>query len=304
VIKKLEDILDQLCSEVAYILSSSSIIEASVFKPGNASRIQDIKSVKYEDVLLSANLANAYYRKACIRGYNSSRPLYDLLYLTIKESKKMEVNYSILGTQLLLLPISYSSLLADNVDNLRRKLSELIISLDVKDTKWFFEALKQVELSYLGKIDVMDYRETANKTMYEVLVFSSNMDTIARNMIRNYEYSYIAYKIIKDSESLEKGIQKAFIEILSEQPDGLIYRKYGGKIALLISHLAREVKGDFTEKKLLDFNNFLVKNNYNPGSTADIIASGIALYLLDKWYEKTRNDYPLPLPRGCSRIYK
>ena len=148
----------------------------------------------------------------------------------------------------------------------------------------------------------MDYREDEYEPMYEVLLYSSNMDSVARNMVRNYEYSYNAYRIIMESKSLEEGVQKAFIEILAEQPDGLIYRKYGGKIALLVSQMAREVKEN--PEKLSDLNNFLVKNNYNPGSTADIIASGIALYLLDKWYEKTRNDYPLPLPRGCSRIYK
>ncbi|BDC19130.1 triphosphoribosyl-dephospho-CoA synthase [Acidianus sp. HS-5] len=296
------DILDQLCNEIAYILSSSSILEATVFKPGNASRLQDIKSVKYEDILLSANLANPYYKVSCIRGYNSSRPIFDLLYLTIKESKKMEVNYSILGTQLLLLPISYSSLLSDSVNNLREKLSEVIISLSKEDTKWFFDSLKQLQLSYLGRASNMDYMSSNYKTMYEVLVFSSSMDTVARNMVRNYEYSYKAYEIIKESKKLEDGVQNAFIEILAEQPDGLIYRKYGGRIALLISQMARDIRE--SHEKLSEFNNFLVKNNYNPGSTADIIASGVALYLLDKWYEKTRYDYSLPLPRGCNRIYK
>ncbi len=296
------DILDQLCNEIAYILSSSSIIESTVFKPGNSSRLQDIKSVKYEDILLSANLSNPYYKEACIRGYNSSRPIYDLLYLTVKESKKMKVNYSILGTQLLLLPISYSSLLSDSVNNLRKKLSEVVISLDEEDTKWLFESLKLLQLSYLGRVNEMDYMDSKYRTMYEVLVFSSNIDSVARNMVKNYEYSYKAFNIIKESENLEEGIQKAFIEILAENPDGLIYRKYGGRIAILVSQMAREVKK--SELKLSEFNDFLVKNNYNPGSTADIIASGVALYLLDKWYEKTRNDYPLPLPRGCSRIYK
>ncbi|WP_162569012.1 triphosphoribosyl-dephospho-CoA synthase [Acidianus sulfidivorans] len=303
----MEDILDQFCDEIAALLASSTVLESNVFKPGNASRFQDIATVNYKDLVLSSILSVDSYKKTCIKGYKQSEIIYNELYKTVKRSKELDIKYSILGTQLLLLPIAYSSLLSYDITSLRINLSQVIKSLGKEDAKWFAESLKIIQPTYLGIIDKMDYRKISDQTLYEILKFSSNMDSVSRNMVLDYEYTYLAFNILKEEVIKEKNfdiaIQIAYLSILSEIPDGLIYRKFGGRIALEVSKLASIVLKDFNETNLKKFNEYLVYHKINPGSTADIIASAISLYLLEEWYEKNRHSIKLPLPRGCDRIY-
>lgn len=304
-IEKLEDMLDRICTEVSLLLSFSTILESSVTKPGNASRYQDIKSVKFQDLVLSALIARDSYKISCIRGFKKQRPIFNLLYDTIILSKKLDVNYSILGTQLLLLPMAYVITEAYDIQSLRISLTQLVKMLDKEDGKWFIKSLKELRPSYLGTLNIMDYRDLEDVQLYRILEFSSRVDSIARNMIMGYKYSFKAYEVLKHcTENFEKCIQIAYLTILSETPDGLLYRKFGGRVALNVSKLASDVLKNMSENKVMEFNKYLVENGYNPGSTADIIASGISLYLIDKWYEKNSSNYKLPLSRGCNRVYQ
>lgn len=304
-IGKLEVTLDLICSEISALLSKSSIIESLVFKPGNASRYQDIDSVKFRDLLESALISEESYKIACKRGFYSDRPIYDLLYRSIYISKTIDINFSIFGTEVSLLPLAYSSVLAYDLDSLISISTQVVRSLDKNDSKWFSNSLKELHLSYLGTLNSMDFRNM-EEDLWKIFIFSSNEDSLIRNMVRSYEYSIEVYNIIKQNpcKNFENNIQSAFIRILSKVPDGLIYRKFGARTALRVSDYASKLPECPSQNDLHEFNKFLVLNKYNPGSTADIIASGLALYNLDKWYEKARLDIRLPLPRGCDRIYK
>ncbi|WP_162582713.1 triphosphoribosyl-dephospho-CoA synthase [Acidianus brierleyi] len=301
----MEVTLDLICSEIAGLLSKSSIIESLVFKPGNASRYQDINSVKFRDILESAIISEESYKIACKRGFYSDRPIYDLLYRSIYISKIIDVNFSIFGTEISLLPLAYSSVLAYNLDSLISMSTQVVRSLDRDDSKWFSNSLNELKLSYLGTLSSMDFRNM-EETLWNVFMYSSNEDSLIRNIVRNYEYSIEVYNIIRQNpcKDFENNIQTAFIRILSKVPDGLIYRKFGARVALRVSDYASKLPECPSQSDLYEFNKFLVSNKYNPGSTADIIATGLALYNLDKWYEKTRLNIRLPLPRGCDRIYK
>lgn len=272
------------------------MVEASIFKPGNASRYQDLETVKYRDLIFSAIIAQDSYRTACIRGFRKEKTIYDLLYNTIQLSKKLNINYSIFGTEILLLPISYAITMAYNINSLRESLGQLVRNLDKEDGKWFIRSLRVLQPSYLGKLNIMDYRSIEEYSLYQILNFSAKEDSVSRNMILNYEYSFNAYNVIKSySDSIEGAIQLAYLKILSEIPDGLIYRKFGGRVALNVSKLASEVLRNPSQNKIKEFNQYLVAHRFNPGSTADIIASGISLYLIDEWYGRNSNNYKFPL---------
>ncbi len=301
---KLEDTLYRICREASIILSSSTVLEASVFKPGNASLYQDIRGVNYTDLLLSALISVDSYAQACVKGYQSRRPIYDLLYQSIHTAKNLGVNFAILGTEIAQLPLAYSITLSNSVETLIEKSSETLRSLDEKETEWFSKALSLQTPSYLGKLENMDFREMKER-LWEVFLYSAMEDSLMRNVTNNYKYSVEVYKTIKEGKcgSFEKDVQSTFIKILREHPDGLIYRKYGGRAAIEVSTYAMRLSDCPTEKELKEFNEYLTSRGYNPGSTADIIAVGISLYQLEKWYEKTGSSVKLPLPRGCNRLF-
>lgn len=295
-----EGMLKKYCEEISTILSKASIDEALIDKPGNASRLKDIKSVSFSDIIFSSLIIKEYYREACLkkteREYDS---LYKLLYEAIVESKRLNVNFSIFGTAMQLLPIAYSSLFS--LQETLKKASQVIRGLNKKDSYYFSLSLKELKLSYLGKIDKMDYTELDNYSLYEILLKSAEIDSSVKNMIHNYKYSLEVIKYIR-FYGFENGVLYGFLKILCETPDGLIIRKNGGHIALKISSIACDILNNYSKERLKEFDSFLSSNNYNPGSTADIIATGIALYYLDEWYKKYSPSFTGTMQRGCGRI--
>jgi len=292
--------LKKYCEEVSAILSRASIDEALIDKPGNASRLKDIKSVSFSDIIYSSLIIKEYYKEACLmkveREYDS---LYKLLYEAIIESKRLGINFSIFGTAMQLLPIAYSSLFS--LEETLKKASQLIRSLNKKDSYYFSLSLKELKLSYLGKLSNMDYIELDKYSLYDVLLKSAEIDSSVKNMIYNYKYSLEVVEYIR-LYGLEDGVLYGFLKILCEMPDGLIFRKYGAHIALKVSSIACDILRNYSKERLKDFDLFLSTNNYNPGSTADIIATGIALYYLDEWYKKYSSSFTGTMQRGCDRV--
>jgi triphosphoribosyl-dephospho-CoA synthase len=276
-------------------LSTASVLEASVPKPGNASPSQDVEGVRYTDVVLSALVMEPKYREACLRGARRSPTLMDLLHEGVKGTER----FSILGTALLLLPLAYSSPGSEDVRDLTMRAGQLVRTLSQEDWKWFRKVLLEISPSYLGKEDRMDYREE-NLRMGEVLQWSTNVDEVSREMVRGYPLSMEVYRILKRGEcgSFVKDVQSAFIYLLSVEPDGLIVRKRGGRVALQVSKMASKLSKCPKDEELEAFNSYLKERGLNPGSTADLIASGIALYELEPILDTNVRS---TLPGRCDR---
>ncbi|AOL16101.1 triphosphoribosyl-dephospho-CoA synthase [Sulfolobus sp. A20] len=280
--------LSSLCNDIAFILSQSTLMEAYVFKPGNANRFQDIKNVKFLDIIKSSILSENYYRELCIRKKEGKRSeIYDTLPRIIDDARKLGFEYQIFGTYLLLAPIAYIALSVSNVKELREQLMIMIKELGENESKYFLQVLTKLNLTYLGKMIEIDYRKINNIKFYKLLEISKDYDIVAYNMFNGYSITYQAYNIIKENLcGLEKDIQRAFIKLLSYYPDTLIFKKYGALIALKVSKYARTISECPTDDELKRFNQFLTSNNLNPGATADLIASALAIYYLDEWYNK------------------
>lgn len=295
-----KDTLKEFCNNIGIILSRASIDEALIDKPGNASRLKDIKTVKFQDIVYSALIMKDYYEKACRsrtdREYNG---IYRFLYEAVLKSQTFKFSFSIFGTAMQLLPIAYSSLFS--LSETLVKASQVIRGLDKNDSKYFSLALKELSPSYLGKMEEMDYTRLEEYELYDVLLKSAQIDSSVRNMIYNYKYSLEVMDTIR-SYGLREGVIYGFLKILCEIPDGLIFRKHGGYIALRVSSMACDVLNKYSKEKVKEFDNFLTANNYNPGSTADIIATGIAIYYLDEWYKKNSLSYTGTMQRGCDRF--
>ncbi|BDB97110.1 triphosphoribosyl-dephospho-CoA synthase [Saccharolobus caldissimus] len=301
-IEKLEVILN-LCNNIAFLLSQASIMESYVFKPGNASRFQDLNNVKYIDVIKSIILSTNYYKELCIRNYLKIRRIYDTILNIIDQARKLGFEYQLFGTYLLLAPIAYVALTVNNIFDLKKTIGNTIKSLNNEEAKWFLDALKRLNLSYLGKLSFMDYRDINNIDFITLMKFSSNYDIVALNIVNEYFITFEAYNIIKENlcDNFEKNVQRAFIKILSKYPDTLISKKYGVYISLKVSKIARSISECPSEQELNMLNKFLLQNNLNPGSTADLIASSLAIYYLDEWYKKNGINWRTFLQHECDR---
>jgi triphosphoribosyl-dephospho-CoA synthase len=302
VIEKLE-VISNLCNNIAFLLSQASIMESYIFKPGNASRFQDLNNVKYIDIVKSIILSTNYYKELCIRNYLKIRRIYDTILNIIDQARKLGFKYQLFGTYLLLAPIAYVALTVSNIFDLKKTIGNTIKSLNNEEAKWFLDALKRLNLSYLGKLSFMDYRDINNIDFITLMKFSSNYDIVALNIVNEYLITFEAYNIIKENlcDNFEKNVQRAFIKILSKYPDTLISKKYGVYISLKVSKIARSISECPSEQELNMFNKFLLQNNLNPGSTADLIASSLAIYYLDEWYKKNGINWRTFLQHECDR---
>ncbi len=284
-------------------MSQASIMESYIFKPGNASRFQDLNNVKYIDIVKSIILSTNYYKELCIRNYLKIRRIYDTILNIIDQARKLGFEYQLFGTYLLLAPIAYVALTVSNIFDLKKTIGNTIKSLNNEEAKWFLDALKRLNLSYLGKLSFMDYRDINNIDFITLMKFSSNYDIVALNIVNEYLITFEAYNIIKENlcDNFEKNVQRAFIKILSKYPDTLISKKYGVYISLKVSKIARSISECPSEQELNMFNKFLLQNNLNPGSTADLIASSLAIYYLDEWYKKNGINWRTFLQHECDR---
>ncbi len=288
----LRDLLE-FCEKVGRALTLSSFVEASVPKPGNAGPTQDIPSVKYRSLLESAMKLEASYRDACLRGYRRKLPLMDLLY---RASSK---DFVLLGTGILLLPLAYSAP-SLSLEGVIAGASQVVRSMGYEDWKWFSQTLSIIQPSYLGKVETMDYR-SGDLEFWRVLQWSSMFDTVSRELLEGYSRSLKVFQMLRRRTcgSFVRTIQHAFIRLLSEEPDGLILRKWGNRTALNVSLMASRIPDCPSDEELANFNEFLTSHGFNPGSTADLIASGIALYELNELFNNGVRPF---LQRGCDRV--
>jgi len=266
------------CEEVGTILSLASVEELAIPKPGNASRSADAAGASFEELLKSSVILTPQYVEACERGKLRSRPIMDLLYRAVEISSRLNFRFQLLGTALTLIPIAYAYGEIKDLSELLPKAWEVVRSLNHEDYRWFASCLSTLNPGYLGKMDRADFRQFKG-TLWEALALSADVDSVARNLITGYSITRRALKFMSITVDTQ-AILKSFLAILSEEPDGLIHRKFGAKVALDVSNLARFFLESLSFEELGFLDRVLRNKGVNPGSTADIIASAIALRLL------------------------
>ena len=129
--------------------------------------------------------------------------------------------------------------------------------------------------------------------MYDVLKISAPWDMLARELTGDmpavFEIGYPKYHELRQSKSQNDACVLTFLTILSHVPDTLISRKYGSDEAMKISLMTRDLlnikdEPDFKDR-LREFDDYLFKNKYNPGTTADLTAASIFVSYLKSNFE-------------------
>ena len=174
---------------------------------------------------------------------------------------------------------------------------ESTTSLDAVKTYEAIEIAKPSGLNAAPDLDVKAEESKArllkeNVSLFKVFEIASSYDDICYEWVNNFPITFdIAYPYIKEqlkTRSLNAAIINTFLKVLSERPDTFISRKVGMEKTKEVSKEAAKVLklgGIDTEKgreSIMIFDKKLREsgNNYNPGTTADIIAATLALCTL------------------------
>lgn len=287
--------------EIAKIAQIASALEVSGYpKPGNVHRTRDYDDMVFEDFIISGIVIGDAIREACSDVDVENPQLGKYILNAVSETDKWIKNNTNLGIVMMITPIAVAAAISDSFDEIRENVKVLMANTSVDDACDLYDAINIADAGGMGDQDEYDVSSDSAKnelrenkqTMYDVLKISAPWDMLAREMTSDmpavFEIGYPTYQKLSKEKSKNDACVLTFLKILSQVPDTLISRKYGSDDAIKVSMMTRDLlniegEDDFDEK-VAQFDEFLFKNKYNPGTTADLTAASIFVsYLKDNF---------------------
>lgn len=293
--------------DIAKLAQLASVLEVSGWpKPGNVHRTRNYDDMVFQDFIISGVVIGKTMEELALQSKEiddlSKAELGKYILQAVSETDKWIENNTNLGIMMMCVPIAAAASISDGFDEIQENVGRLMDATTVEDAVNLYDAINVADAGGMGdqeEFDVMsekakDELKANNQTMFDVLEISAGWDRLANELTNKmpvcFEIGYPTFKdfleACDDVDVVNKATVLTFITILSQIPDTLISRKYGNEIAESVSKKAEEIlkfKDDESfVQKLLDFDDYLYENKYNPGTTADLTAASIFLSYLSK----------------------
>jgi len=292
------------------------LLEVIVSKPGNVTPTASFEGTRIEHFLASAVAAESSFEKAARRGITVSESklcISDVGIGQIIKECAVDINTwqkggnTLLGTVILFVPIAVAAGMTQTVGNftfdfsrLRENLRLAVESTTAEDSVNLYEAIDLASPSGLGDAAELDVTDPDSKarllkddiSLFEVFKIASSYDDICSEWVNNYPITFdLAYPYLMERlkhSNLKVAVVHTFLKILSEHPDTFISRKVGVEKSRAVSLEAKkvfELGGLETfegRKSILELDRRLREsgNLLNPGTTADLTATALALCTL------------------------
>lgn len=295
------------CTQIASVLEVSGHP-----KPGNVHRTQNFSDMVFEDFLLSGIAIGKTMEKTAKKGYDLRKNpekwenigLGNLILEAVTETDRWVANNTNLGIVMLLTPICAAAGAIENFNDFKDIIHKMMMSTTPQDAVHLYQAINIADAGGMGEQEELDVSSNSSMqklldndiNMFSVLEMSSKRDRLSYELTNQmpvtFEIGFPLFDKIKSEYGINQATVQTFLTILSKVPDTLISRKYGEKKAKKVSRDAESILkkgGVLTDKgqELLEkFDQHLIKNGLNPGTTADFTASSIMVAYLNSY-----NDY-------------
>lgn len=274
------------CAVLAMVLEVSGTP-----KPGNIDRDHDYVSTKYEDFLASAVGVCPIMEKACREGGIGS-----LILEASGESVRWQGGGNThFGAYILLFPLIKAAA-KGSLDKLRENAIDIVKDTTVEDAVDFYRAFSIVDVRMKEPEDLtavekeLDVRSSGSLeelgrrgiTMFDIMQISAKNDMVAREWVDGFRRSFEAAEKIyskRKFSTMNDATVLTYLELLAEEPDTFIAKKYNMDKALYVQGLAIDVLERRMTLEELSRRLFIEK--INPGSTADIVIAGLFIALLN-----------------------
>jgi triphosphoribosyl-dephospho-CoA synthase len=302
---------DLLISQAAEL---ACVMEVLSPKPGNVSPGKPFKYLNEMTFVASAvGLAEAFGE--------AGAPVGKLVERAVRAAGRLVRRNANLGMILLLAPLVRAAndvLTAGgpcprgrgtSAASLHRAVELVLAGLGENDSSSIYRAVVFASPEGLGRSGVYDVEELAaldgggRVPVVEAMRAASGWDSVAREYASGYEITFgltvpKLASLWKEGRALRSSVAQTFLFLMSEVPDTLIARKLGEEAARGAAHAAGRalaLGGFFTEEgrqaaealgvMLGDRDNLM-----NPGTTADLIAAGIFVFMEDELLRTPLSD--------------
>ncbi|MCD1295646.1 triphosphoribosyl-dephospho-CoA synthase [Methanocella sp. CWC-04] len=251
-------------------------------KPGNIDRDHDYVDTKYEDFIAAAIGVFPVMEKACTGG-----GIGELILEASDECVKWQSGGNThFGAYILLFPLIKAAM--SGTDHLKENAIDIVRDTTVNDAVDFYKAFSKVAVRMKDSED-LDVRDDSSLeelrerglTMYDIMEISSKNDMVAKEWVNGFARCFKAGRSILEKRktgSLNDATVLTYLELLAEEPDTFIVKKYDLEKAHYTQRLAIDVMD--RRMTLNELSNRLYMEKINPGSTADIIIAGLFIALL------------------------
>jgi triphosphoribosyl-dephospho-CoA synthase len=249
--------------------------EATARKPGNVHRFVDRDDLGYLDLLASAAAIGPALDKAWYR------PVGEIVLEAIKATRNVVTTNANLGIVLLLTPLAA----AIPGRPLRSEVTRILDELTVADAVLVYEAIRLAEPGGLGRANEQDIAEAPTVTLKQAMELAQSRDRIAWQYAFGFADIFdigvpTLTRSLEAGHSLEAAIVATHFEFLTLFDDSLILRKFGPAAARSVRAEANIAKARLQRApeglaEIAEFDAWLRKNRYNPGTSADLVAASL-----------------------------
>ena len=274
---------------VAQCATLACLWEVLAPKPGNVYRGADFEDVTFAEFTASAAAIGPAIGRAG-EGVGAA------VLAAVRAMRLVAGTNTYLGTVLLLAPLAAAAV---RTGSLRGTISATIAALDAEDAKAVYEAIHMAQPGGMGEVAVADVAAPppADLTLTAAMALAADRDLVARQYADGFADVFATADRIAAGQargwSLCDAIVRACVELMAGEPDTLIARKCGPNVAAEASARAGlaveagEPGSPDYAAALADLDFWLRADGHrrNPGTTADVIAAGLFVLLVERRLE-------------------
>lgn len=273
---------------IAWAVHIACLLEVCADKPGNVTWGKDFWDTRFMDFMASAVAIGPALRDV------THASIGETILRAVRDTRRLVSTNTNLGMILLLAPLAKAAG-SGHPQGLRAGVGEVLKVLTVKDARMAYEAIRLAAPGGLGDAARYDVRKAdIDITLREAMNLAQNRDTVAREYVTDFEVTFeIGYttlrRFLAEGHKFSDSLAQTALTILAQVPDTLITRKEGLAVAQEVSHRANQVLqtgGAFSERgrealRRFDLSVRDERHCLNPGTTADLIAATIFVFLTE-----------------------
>jgi len=271
---------------IAVAATLACLLEASAEKVGNVTPSRSFADARYEDFVVSGLAFGPAIEAAGRIGVGRA------VFEAVRATRREVATNTNLGIALLFAPIA-AAWSSPGRGSLRQRLARVLGRLTTEDAIFAYRAIALAQPGGLGRVAEADVRRRPSLTLREAMALAARRDAIAAEYAGDFHLTFdVALPAL--GKALHRGlgllvaIVHAHLDVLARVPDTLIARKAGVEEATSVSRRARDAmrKGGMLTRAgraaagRLDSVLRRDENRLNPGTSADLVAAALFVWLL------------------------